>query len=126
MYDLIDASLNPLCNECNYLDPDESCNLQVSNSHLVSLHLNIHSIPDKLDLLKNLICTLKANNIVVDVLLICETFITDLNKNKCKIDGYELFEEHRVNMTKGGVAIYVNKCLKFVERKDLNIFDEGI
>ncbi len=51
--------------------------------------------------------------------------ITDLNKEQCKLDGYELFDEHRQNMTRGGVAIYVSKSLRRKERKDLNVFQEG-
>ncbi len=41
------------------------------------------------------------------------------------MENYELFEEHRENMTRGGVTVYVSKALKYRDRKDLNIFDEG-
>ena len=43
----------------------------------------------------------------------------------CEIQGYELFDEHRKNLTRGGVAVYVNKNLQYIDRKDLNVFEEG-
>ena len=52
LYDLIDANLNPLCNACNYVEPEDTKDLNIKGTQLVSLHLNIHSIPDKLDQLK--------------------------------------------------------------------------
>ncbi len=61
---------------------------------------------------------------LIDVILLCETFITDNSKQSCELEDYELIEEHRKNMQRGGVAIYVHKSL-FVERGDLNIFEEG-
>ncbi len=125
LFDLIDLNFNPLKNECNYTEPEDLKNESTNSSQLVTLHLNIHSIPDKLDQLKDLLSTLSENNVHVDVLLICETFITDSIRSKCDIKGYDLYDEHRKNITRGGVAIYVNKKLKYKERKDLNVFDEG-
>ncbi len=68
---------------------------------------------------------MRKRNITIDVILLCETFISESNKQSCKLDDYELFSEHRKNLTKGGVAIYVHKKLKYIERNDLNIFEEG-
>ncbi len=89
------------------------------------LHLNIHSVPSKLDDLKTLLAKLKSRNLIIDVILLCETFISESNKQSCTLDDYKLFSEHRKTMTKGGVAIYVHKRLKYIDRKDLNIFEEG-
>ena len=125
LFDLIDINLKPLSSECNYIEPDDVKNQHINSSDLVTLHLNIHSIPDKLDQLKDLLYTLDQNKVHVDVVMICETFITDANKSKCSIPGYDIVEDHRKNMSRGGVALYVNKKLKFVERKDISVFDEG-
>ena len=128
LFDLIDLQQSPTTNDCTYIDPD-SIDLQRQNDGnncLTVLHINIHSIPSKLDELKELLSKLKQKNVTVDVILLCETFITDSNKDSCEIEGYKLFEEHRKNMTRGGVAIYVSKNLNFKDRSDLNVFQEGI
>ncbi len=127
LFDLIDLQQNPTVNNCTYIEPD-NINLQnygTGKDQLSILHLNIHSIPSKLDQLKDLLRKLKEKNISIDVILLCETFLTDVSKESCKIDGFKLFDEHRKNMTKGGVAVYVRNSLKFIDRNDLNIFDEG-
>ncbi len=128
LFDLIDMQHSPVNNNCSYVLPDEIKNsVDLGNgSQYCILHLNIHSIPSKKDDLINLLERLKHQNITVDVLLICETFITDQNKDQCKLEGYKLYDEHRKKMTKGGVAVYVSERLQYIDRKDLNIFDEGL
>ncbi len=127
LFDIIDIEHSLLNNNCKYIEP-ENIKLGSTNfkgSQLCIMHINIHSIPSKLSELNSLLLKLKEKNIHVDVILLCETFITDQNKEKCKLDGYDLFDEHRQKITRGGVAIYVSKKLRYKERKDLNIFDEG-
>ncbi len=127
LFNLIDPDQSPMSSDCKYMDPNDVKleHIDLNDSQLAILHLNIHSVPAKLNDLNDLLLKLKERKVVVDVILLCETFITDLNKDKCNLDGFELFDEHRKNMTKGGVAIYVNKKLSYKERKDLNYFEEG-
>ncbi len=127
LYEIIDAQNSPVNNNCNYISPEDINleNMPIYDSQLSILHLNIHSVPSKLDELKSLLAKMKAKNLSVDVILLCETFISENNKNSCKLEDYELFSEHRKQLTKGGVAIYIHKKLKYIERKDLNIFEEG-
>ncbi len=127
LYELIDAQNSPVNNNCNYISPDDVKldNLSLNGSQITVHHLNIHSVPSKLDDLKTLLAKLKTRNLTIDVILLCETFITDNKKESCSVDDYKLFSEHRKNMSKGGVAIYVHKTLKYKERDDLRIFDEG-
>ena len=127
LFELIDVQNSPVNNNCNYISPNDVKldRLSIGSSQLSILHLNIHSVPSKLDDLKSLLSKLKANNLTIDVILLCETFITENNKESCKLDDYKLFSEHRKTLTKGGVAIYVHKKLKYIDRTDLNIFEEG-
>ncbi len=127
LFDLIDIQQSPVNNSCTYTTPDELKfeSIRINGSELSILHLNIHSLPGKIDELRSLLSILKAKKMHIDVILLCETFITDTSKDQCKLDDYDLTEEHRKNMQRGGVAIYVHKSLKFSERKDLNIFQEG-
>ncbi len=126
-FKLIDAQNSPANNNCNYISPDDIKldTLPINGSQISILHLNIHSVPSKLDELKTLLCKLKTKNLTIDVILLCETFISDSNKQSCKLENYDLISEHRKTLTKGGVAVYVHEKLKYIERKDLNIFEEG-
>ena len=127
LFDLIDTEYSLPNSNCKYVEPDNA-QLDISNgqgSQFCVLHINIHSVPSKLAELNDLLFKLKDCKIHVDVILLCETFITDENKEKYQINGYELIDEHRQNITRGGVAIYVSRKLHYEERKDLNYFDEG-
>ena len=63
-------------------------------------------------------------SLIFDVILICETFLSDKKVSNCHLDNYVLSEKHREGRVGGGVAIYINKKLKFAERPDLQIFIE--
>ena len=126
LLNLEDEESNPLLDNCKYYTPTAINNISSEKFKLKVLHLNIHSIPAKLVELKNLLQKLKDANHEVDLILLCETFLNDTNKNTVDIDGYTLREDHRQNMTQGGVAVYINNKLQFVPRPDLAIFDEGV
>ena len=90
------------------------------------LHINIHSIPCKFELLKNIISRLQDINIDLDFIFLCETFLTDLNKDKYQLPGFnDIICQNRKQKTKGGVALYVNKRFTCKERYDLSPFHEG-
>ena len=125
LFELIDDDLLLFDNECTYIEPEQTNSLNGKNASLRILHVNIHSIPSKLDDLKSLLEKLKQNEINIDLLLLCETFLTENNKNLFNIPGYDLIEEHRIEKAKGGVAIYVNQCLQYNNRDDLKLFKEG-
>ncbi len=93
LYDIIDAQNSPVNNNCNYISPDDIKldSVSLGSSQISILHLNIHSVPSKLDELKALLSKLKSKNLTIDVILLCETFISDNNKDSCKLDDYELF-----------------------------------
>ncbi len=121
-----DEESNPLLDNCKYYTPSAINTISGERFRLKVLHINIHSIPAKLVELKNLLQKLKDANHEVDLILLCETFLNDTNKNSVSIDGYTLREDHRQTMTQGGVAIYINNKLQFIPRPDLSIFDEGV
>ncbi len=63
-----------------------------------TLHLNVRSIPDKFDNLKLLLSSLTEQNIHLDFILLCETFLTEININMYKLTGYT-FEYNNINST---------------------------
>ena len=126
LYDLIDKDQSPLEHGCNYVEPDNISCLNIQSSDLVTLHLNIHSLPSKLNELKNLISILNGKGVDIDVILLCEVFLNEVNSDSCHIDGYKLFVQHRKNKSRGGVAIFVKDNYKSKHRACLTIFEEGI
>lgn len=86
------------------------------------MHLNIQGLQSKFDALKLLLTNVK---IEFDVILLCETFLKDINADNFQIPGYNLIFKNRKTIAHGGVAMYIKDNLRFVPRDDLDIFDEG-
>jgi len=82
------------------------------------LHLNIQSLPAKFDNLKILFSELYTNNIEIDFILIY--------LNHFKISGYSLVYQNRINLRRGGVAIYINSKRNYKPRDDLALNVLGI
>ena len=122
---IIDEDLALLNSGCNYVEPSNIKSLGIQNSRLNILHANIHSVASKIGELKRMLKTLQDNGTAIDIILLCETFITDLTKSQCKLPGYQLEEQHRIKKSKGGVAIYIKNDLRYWQRSDLAIFKEG-
>ena len=90
-----DEVSNPLLDNCKYYTPAAVNTISSERFKLNVLHINIHSIPAKLVELKDLLQKLKDANHEEDLILICETFLNETNKNSVDIDGYILREDHR-------------------------------
>jgi len=70
---LISEDANPLVSMCSYYEPTQVSELNGDNYKLKILHLNIRSIPDKIDDLRSLLQKLKDVNCEIDFVLVCET-----------------------------------------------------
>ena len=95
-----------------------------------TLHINIQGLRSSLDKLKHLLHKMECQNIIVDAILLCETFLQgevsdEMYKTICKIKGYKLFLHNRVSIDKGGVAIYIRDTYQCKEMKNLSTFIEG-
>ena len=90
-----------------------------------ALHLNIQSLPAKLEKLNNLITNLDNNKLSIDFILLCETFLNSTNHNLQHISGYNFVSKHRKSKARGGVGIYIKDKYNFKVREDLSIFIEG-
>lgn len=110
-----------------YLNIDELPEYLPNNDSMFPnvMHINIRSIPGKIDKLKELVHHLKERNIILDYILVCETFLRDETKALFNIPGYNLITENRHSKPKGGVAIYVRDQLQFKVLKNLSVFHEG-
>ena len=59
------------------------------------MHINIRSLPDKFDKLKNILANLHNEKIQFDAILLCETFLSDNNHDLFNIPGYTFVSRHR-------------------------------
>jgi exonuclease III len=99
--------------------------LQNASFQYKVLHLNIRGLSSKFDELKLLLSQLYDIHVILDVILLCETFINDNNADLFNIPGYKFIYQNRQTLTKGGVAMYIRDNINFKLRKDLCIFHEG-
>ena len=96
-----------------------SYKLQQTTNGLNLLHLNIRSLKSNKESLIDLLENCKNNRVQIDVILLCETYVTDYNIHLCQIDGYELHSHSRKNSHGGGVCIFIKSELTH-EQLDLN------
>lgn len=107
-----------------YYELDKAIKLSYDKS-FNTIHINIQSLPAKFEKLKNLLDTFKENGIIIDCLLLCETFLTNNTANLYNIPEYNLTYMNREKKHRGGVAIYIHEKHDFILRKDLSTFIEG-
>ena len=125
LLDLVDLD-DVLLTDCCYLDLSQ-CPKQCDTGNCFTVgHLNIHSIPNKYEDMIDLLDILKEKNLLPDVILLCETFLNERNHDKFSFQNYNMVSAYRKNKSKGRVSIMIKKNIKYYERDDLNIFDEGI
>ena len=76
------------------------------------IHLNIHSLRAKRSNLIEMMEALKQNHCHVDAFLPCETYTNNINENECKIPGYNLICNHRLDNNKKAVRLMA-QLIKF-------------
>ncbi len=128
-HDDVDNIMDDLEIESKYYEVDELTGNSSQYKYRI-LHLNIQGLLSSLEKLKHLINKLESNYVYIDFILICETFLrgTDSESsimNACAISGYDFVYKSRMNMSKGGVGIYINWKYQYSIRHDLSVFIEG-
>ena len=112
-----DSSLNSIYCEIEDLSVGDN------NYEYSSLHINIHSLPQKLDLLKMILLRLEEVNIKIDFIMLCETYLTDDTESKYDtLKGYKLVAQNRKTKTLGGIS---SADFTPSKRLDLSPFYEG-
>ena len=106
---------------CEYYDIENMNNHGNFGLTHATIHMNIESLPAKLDQLSMMITRLEQRKICLNFILLCETFVNDNNQNLCNIEGYTLICRNRINRKKGGVAIYVKNDIHFKHRPDIEL-----
>ena len=76
------------------------------------LHLNIRCFLKNSDKLKMMLDNFQQNKITIDVILICESFVNDLNCQFVHIPGYQCYFRNRDKRPGGGILIFVRNTFK--------------
>ena len=73
----------------------------------------------------SMISLLANQKVEIDVIGLCESFLSDEKMSLLNVLNYNLHYLNRCSMKNGGVAILVKKDLEFTVRDELSIFKEG-
>ena len=105
--------------KCNYLDPNNCNNLNPENYNLIIMQLNIRSLLANQTELRELLQIMTNKNSSVDVLLLCETFLTPKTEKLVNIPGYQLVTNNRNKHKGGGVAMLIREGITFRKNQEL-------
>ena len=95
-------------NNCPYVIDDEIDLLDTEmNENFHVLHLNIRSFLKNVNYLKLLLDDLLQRNVIIDVVLLCETFVTNDNIRSIGLPGYQCFNKNREDKQGGGILVFV-------------------
>ena len=117
---------NALWNDkCDYMDIENCTNLNPNNYNLIVLQLNIRSLLSHQHDLSQLIRTTEKKNSRIDIILLCETFLSKNMYNMVKICGFMHISNFRKDKKGSGVSILVRDGIAYRRRQDLDVFEEG-
>ena len=74
--------------KCDYTDIETCANLNPNNYNLLTLQLNIRSLLSHQQELNQFLHKLEKRNSKIDILLLCETFLSKNTANMVKVLGY--------------------------------------
>ena len=86
--------------KCKYLDVEEILNFNPENYNLKWMHLNICSLLNKQRLLIEILTDFRRNNIDIDILMLCETYLNKSTVKLLGISGYNIAYRNRLNKKK--------------------------
>ena len=105
-------------NGCEYSDVSDQILDQAAtsaNNSINILHLNIRSICKNHDQLVMLLKDLCDKGIVVHVIVLCETFLTNSNQALVDIENYTAVHRPRLSERGGGISAYLHDSVKLTK-----------
>ena len=105
---------------CHYVDLDNTytCSDFNNKNNFNVMHLNVHSITAKHSQLIEMLNYLSGKCVNMHALLLCETFMNQLNINESYMPEYDKYVNFKQYKGRGGVGMYV--CIHIL-RQDLTI-----
>ena len=91
--------IGPVINQdsCDYIELKEVQSLPVKDTDLMILQLNIRRLISKQSDISHLVNNCSNKNKKIDVVLLCETWVTDTTKELVSIPGYHFIGIERKN-----------------------------
>ena len=102
-------------NGCPYTDltdGDFADEVKKKDGQLNILHINIHSFNKNIDNLTYLLSELYDHGIIIHVIGICETSLSDESKQLAQVENYQVVHRCRVRKSGGGVSLLVHDKVK--------------
>ena len=91
------------------MELDRCTDLNPNNYNLIIMQLNIRSLLSHQLELKQLICSTENKNSHMDIILLCETFLSKHTENVVNVPGFTHVGNYRKNRKGGGVSILVRE-----------------
>jgi len=90
------------------------------------LHINIQSLSSSFDRLTTMLTELEGKGILFDFILLCETWLNEINAKSYNLPGYKYVYKNRSKQPRGGVGIYVKDIYNFTLIEEISFFEEGL
>ena len=101
---------------CDYVEVEQLEGLRPYKNDLSVLQLNIRGLLNKQGRLRDLM-----NNGMIDVVLLCETWLNKETEALVSFDNYKFYSNPRKSRIGGGVATLIDKSLRSRPRPDLHV-----
>ena len=108
---------------CEYYDIDDMAKFVASRRgyQYIAIHVNIRSLPSKFDQLRSLVANMRDIGMPIHFIMLCETFLTELNCHMYQLPGYQFICNNRNSGRGGGVAMYICDDFQFSIRTDFTV-----
>ena len=95
--------------KCDYTNIDTCLDLNPNNYNFLTFQLNIRSLLSHQHELNQLLRTLENRRSKIDIILLCETFLSKNTANVVKIPGYIHIGNYQKERKGGGVSILITE-----------------
>ncbi|XP_042076683.1 uncharacterized protein LOC106633234 [Haplochromis burtoni] len=127
---MYDSNIDPDCNffnnktnECNYYTNEQLKKEFKVEQGITMVHFNSRSLYANFQSIKDYITQFEQP---FNVIAISETWITPGKEEDFKINGYEFLHVDRINKKGGGVALYIDKNLKYKRMGRMTTVIDGV
>ena len=111
---------------CDYISSEDVQSLNCSENDLMIIQLNIRGLISKQSSISQLINNCVKNCKKLDVVLLCETWVTKNTKDLVHIPGYNFISIERTNKKGGGVGLLIANEIKYKIRNDITYMTDEL
>ena len=123
--DLTHLGIDPENDHCDYINFENVSSLQSSSDDLIAIQLNVRGLISKQAILSNLLTTCMQKQ-KIDLVLLCETWLTPDIKPLVNIPGYIYVGDEHTGKKGGGIGMLLARESQYKIRTELNVMDENL